>query len=81
VIGIEETHMLSASQSREKAKHLLELAINARERHDEDTADQLLFWASEVLVQATRQEHSQPNASQAHSLQRELSSSPPQPRA
>ena len=52
--------MLTPDQLRRRASHLLSMAVKARDGGDEETADQLVLWASELFKEA--QEGSPPRA-------------------
>ena len=54
--------MLTADESRRRARNLLSVAITAREAGDEEGADQLVLLASELFKQAAQQEQSWPAA-------------------
>jgi hypothetical protein len=60
--------MLSSDQSRRRATRLLSIAIKARDKGDEETADQLVLWASELIKQSVQQELAQPTRPYAHPL-------------
>ena len=48
--------MLTASESRRRARNLLSVAVTAREAGDEEAADQLVLLASQLFKQAAQQE-------------------------
>lgn len=60
--------MLTPDQLRRKARHLLSLAVKARDIGDEETADQLVSWASELFKHAVHQEGSRRTRADEHSL-------------
>lgn len=61
-------NMLTPDQLRRRARHLLSMAVKAREAGDEETADQLVLWASELFRQATRQEGSRAAGAYQHAM-------------
>lgn len=48
--------MLTANESRRRARNLLSMAVMTREAGDDEAADQLVVVASELLKQAAQQE-------------------------
>jgi len=47
--------MLTREQLRRRARHLLSMAVKARDGGDEETADQLVLWASELFKEASQE--------------------------
>lgn len=60
--------MLTPDQLRRRARHLLSLAVKARDGGDEETADQLVSWASELFKHAAHQEGSRRTRADEHPL-------------
>ena len=54
--------MLTRDQLRRRARHLLSMAVKARDGGDEETADQLVLWASELFKEASQEGSSAPAA-------------------
>lgn len=60
--------MLTPDQLRRRARHLLSMAVKAREGGDEETADQLVSWVSELFKHAAHQEAARHTKAGKHSL-------------